>query len=679
MADVEMPDVDASAEAAPQPGPQNGDEANGHDGSEEQSEDGSSDDGENYLAVTRERRSNAGNRMSKLLELAEAEDEAYAEIFQEPANDEEFEAADDEADFSLSSSDEDEAGGDQDEEQGEKELKKQEQDGRRKRKRETLIQQMMKKKATRVAMPPPPAPSSPSTPDAPPRPKKKSERVSWAADADGAVRSSSRKLAVQSKEATHKRLKEMAKHRERTVAVMRAAERRKEANKPTAMTQADRLAEAARIERKNSKTVHRWEEAEKNRAEEQRERLAALKNQRLQGPVIGFYSGPALWVNDKLRRVGKEALVEDILILPERRRQNSIVEPPVAPAVAAAEAQPSQSMQSSESAAELQPSQLEQTSEPAAETQGSQPTQHSEPAPETQPSQLERPSEPSQPSPQHPDIVAYTAGESPAVQDAMAIDVAPAAPANQTAASQQPAETKVDFLQGIHYYASLSNESSSPTASVSTAPTQPLSKGAESHDGDTVIADAPQAQQDLHTPPQPAPDAAQPPPSDPAQPQAPPLPPSPLRKVVATRNLVSLRDFDLQPAARESSTSAKYARGAESKDPLTRALLAAPDFRSGKLAPPRKATCSVSDTPARYRDPVTGLPYADGYALKMIRRLADGGFVWSAMLGAYVGLVGQKPAKGVPEGFERPVEQKAEEPETTAITSAAGVDGQVEA
>jgi vacuolar protein sorting-associated protein 72 len=70
------------------------------------------------------------------------------------------------------------------------------------------------------------------------------------------------------------------------------------------MTQADRLVEAERTERKNSKSLNRWEETEKKRSEEQKARLAALHNRQLEGPVITWWSGLAKWVNGKLAHVG---------------------------------------------------------------------------------------------------------------------------------------------------------------------------------------------------------------------------------------------------------------------------------------------------------------------------------------------------------------------------------------
>ena len=76
---------------------------------------------------------------------------------------------------------------------------------------------------------------------------------------------------------------------------MEKAAAAKEAAKKPAMTQADRLAEAARIEKANSKSLSRWEEAEQQREEEQRAKLAALSNRHLEGPVVTWWSGLAQW------------------------------------------------------------------------------------------------------------------------------------------------------------------------------------------------------------------------------------------------------------------------------------------------------------------------------------------------------------------------------------------------
>ena len=54
--------------------------------------------------------------------------------------------------------------------------------------------------------------------------------------------------------------------------------------------------------------------------------------------------------------------------------------------------------------------------------------------------------------------------------------------------------------------------------------------------------------------------------------------------------------------------------------------------------------------PARFRDPKTGLAYANSYAYKEIQRLRSGGSRWSSLLGCYVGPV-SGAARGVPDKF----------------------------
>jgi vacuolar protein sorting-associated protein 72 len=71
--------------------------------------------------------------------------------------------------------------------------------------------------------------------------------------------------------------------------------------------------------------------------------------------------------------------------------------------------------------------------------------------------------------------------------------------------------------------------------------------------------------------------------------------------------------------------------------------------------PPPKQRCAVTSWTAKFRDPKTGLAYADMHQYKVIQRVLAGGCAWSAMLGCWVGpnTVGMmgRPARGVPEGF----------------------------
>ncbi|KAK3214366.1 hypothetical protein GRF29_28g2829372 [Pseudopithomyces chartarum] len=257
------------------------------------------------MVVSRARRPNAGNRMSTLL-ARQAEEEQWGDEWEEVANEEEFvgDDANEQEDYNLDSSsseDEDDQG---DEDQGERELRKAERQERNK-KRKTAANPFAARLAAasrkRVKL------DVPSTAP-PPRPKKKSERASWIpTEEDGPIRTSSRKQTMANKEHTLAKLKEKDQRRDETLAMMKAAEARKAKDEPKPLTQAERLAEAARVERINKKTLHRWEEAEEQRAAERQAKIDALKNRQIEGPFVRFYSGPAIWVDDKIKYTGKGA------------------------------------------------------------------------------------------------------------------------------------------------------------------------------------------------------------------------------------------------------------------------------------------------------------------------------------------------------------------------------------
>ena len=283
------------------------------------------------LVAGRAKRATAGNRLSSLLDK-EADDELellFAEDEEEEDN--EFEGGDgeDASDVQLdSSSDDDDQGltAGADDLEGEAEIQKQDRAERRKKRK---AQEVFRRPKTKVKVDPTTTLAIPSTPA--PRPKKKSERVSWLPTPDeGPVRSSSRKQTVQNKEVVHQRMQESEKRRRRQIQVMEAAAKRKEASKPKSMTQEDRLAEAARTEKKNAKSLNKWEITERKRLEEQKARLAALQNRKLQGPVISWWSGPSKWVNGKLVHVGAKNMVEEV----EEVKEPSAIDVP-SPKVAA--------------------------------------------------------------------------------------------------------------------------------------------------------------------------------------------------------------------------------------------------------------------------------------------------------------------------------------------------------
>ena len=61
----------------------------------------------------------------------------------------------------------------------------------------------------------------------------------------------------------------------------------------------------------------------------------------------------------------------------------------------------------------------------------------------------------------------------------------------------------------------------------------------------------------------------------------------------------------------------------------------------------------ITNHPARYRDPKTGLPFRNVHAYRQIQRLHRGEYRWSKLLGAWAGS-GTYAAKGVPVRFLNP-------------------------
>lgn len=281
---------------------------------EESSKSGSGSEEEEvqteWLATTREKRSTAGNRLSTLIQQAAAEDDELELLFAEDEDDVGFEDVDDDAsDVQMDSSDDDDDQGPTagDEElEGEKELQQQARAERqaKKRKLNDGIPKAFRKKVK----------IDPTGPlkATPPRPKKKSERASWIPTPEEApTRASARSTTKISKEQLHAQMLDREKRRLRQLEIMEQAAKKKNAEKPKEITQEDRLAEAARVEKKNAKSLNRWEESEKIREEEQRAKLAALHNRKMEGPYMTWWSGIAEWVGGKLRRVGKNVTIEE--------------------------------------------------------------------------------------------------------------------------------------------------------------------------------------------------------------------------------------------------------------------------------------------------------------------------------------------------------------------------------
>ncbi|CAI7612738.1 unnamed protein product [Penicillium glandicola] len=683
------------------------------------------------LVRGRAKRSTAGLHMSALLEAAADDDLAL--LFEEVEDDNEFaDVVDPDAeDDLLESSDEDDDQGPnaQNDYEGEQKLQK---DERKKRRAQNDLRFQTLRKRVKID------PTAPSAMSAAPRPKKKSERISWIPTVeDGPTRQSSRRQTMVNKELTHARLKDSQEKRVRIIATMKEAEKRKAHLKPKEMTQEDHLAEAARVERLNSKSLNRWELSEKRKADERRARIEALQNRRLDGPVISYWSGVATWTNGRLTQVGK------IDIKPKADKEESrkkkkekedkekaaaeskasgsptIVGP--APASTTGTSQPPDSLHAVETTAPatsaLSPSTAtldqktpenkppenaaattaqntdtpvgssgvnasqsdanssetkaittlaEQGEDKVVESKALQvdantpipPAEQEQPEQSSESKHLERKMFAVEIPPRHAldstgnSSIQKLHEPSPTKNDAMDIDQPPAAAAGVDSAKinqEVPESTDQPSLATPHVAGAQPTLVETPI-SHATGTTVPAPQVDESQPVESAkaispgIALAPQA-----SPATAAPSQATVPENAPAQglnqpstlqsesqlsngmvKEAPEIPQPPVIEHTG-RSLTILENFDYATANHR-----KYSMYFNAKKPA-------------RLTKISSSLCVITSLPSRYRDPETALPYANSYAYGQIRRLLSEGYIWSSMLGCFVGPA--EAARGVPERF----------------------------
>lgn len=285
------------------------------------------------LVAGRSRRANAGNLLAKLLTLEADEDDT---LFMEDEDDIEFKvmAKDDLSDIQMESSSSEDEGDGGDEEEGEHVLLQQEKEAAKAKKRKTNdmfmkpkpVRERQTKKVTiqeegGEVESPGAMEVDGEVGGALTRPRKKSERISWVPEFV-ATRASNRTLSLKNRTQTMQRLEESEKRRLKTIADMeRAAARKVKVNPAKEMTQEQRLAEAKITERRNKKSLTSWETMERQKQEEQRQKLLDLQNRRLSGPVITYWSGTAGWdQNGQLIKIGK-SLIEELEDEDTKRRR----------------------------------------------------------------------------------------------------------------------------------------------------------------------------------------------------------------------------------------------------------------------------------------------------------------------------------------------------------------------
>ncbi|KAM0352407.1 hypothetical protein ACHAPU_002074 [Fusarium lateritium] len=666
-----------------------------------------------WLATTRERRSTAGNRMKSMLANEEPDSDLEL-LFAEDENDQGFSDAEGNgSDVQMDSSDdEDDNDNNDDDFEGEKELEKQAKERRaahRKRKAQEAIPVKFRKKV-RID-PTTRAPAAPAKPA--PRPKKKSERTSWLPSvADLPTRASSRQTTRLSKEQLHQQMVEREARRLKQLAQMQKRAAKLEAMKKPPMTQEERLREAAIVEKRNSKSLNRWEEAEKQREEERRAKLAALHNRTLKGPVVTFWSGIGEWMGRHMvieepakekRKRGEKAKGKDKAqdmdksLTTEDRKEDGQNGTTIADGAASKkEPQPPQNVPptttSTDSAMVSEAKVTKDVTLADTNEDASRPTATSSVREDGTPPTLLKtedahhsmamPPPPNPPSTAPKELTAPVPSPSTSVPTLNPPPNGLAAPSSPlptptpsglipTNAScmttppglSRPLDSKPSGVLAAPVLAPppgigtngaapsmmgfgnpKSNVLALPNTSQSVMPPS-LSPTAHAHNTPSTISTSQIIPLTASVPPSPT-AGFEPVPNSPAPPtdstslntptvtQPPNAQPQPS---TGARNAIVFQAFD-DNALKDRTTQTQIIFGRKMN-------------RLSKPSP--TPLCVITNHPARYRDPRTGLPYYNVYAYREIQRLTRGEYRWSHIIGAWVG-GGTYAARGVPERFLNP-------------------------
>ena len=602
----------------------------------------SSDSEPELMITTRERRKTAGNRYSQIVAQEKADDDDEDDIallFAEAeGEDEEFNSdeADDEADMSSSDDDDQGPNAAPDDMDGEQEVEKQAKVERQKKRKADMALTTISAIRKKPKLDPTSLHRAPDKP----KPSKRKERVSWMPDQDAAPgRTSLRKQTVAHREEMLERLKESEEQRLKYKALREEKERQKQADAPKEMTQADRLAEAERIERKNAKSLNRWETMERRRAEEQAARLAALKDRKLEGAVITFYSSIHTYRGAKVERLSPGPSGTDDMQarkkVPKPRHLKPLVGTPLATGSGVLVQSPLTNIASTTPRPpniniSITPSPITpRAHEPQSGNESwlagihefatmplSSGNQTPQGAQGQSPKRLEHEQSKGEAKPQQ--VVATQPVTSSGLEVANAGSETVNPPPSSIVTIERQSDGTIQHPPHVP---------PSSTPATQPLPTPTASAQTEAH---ATISHPPPSHPQI---PPTTPILAAPPPQQSEQPI---LPPPPVIEVLSTRNLLILSNPE---------------------DLTTEATQAYNFLLTKKTTKPPKPTrqttelCTITGLPAKYRDPTSGLGYANVAAFKKLRLVQRHGFQWSSMLGCYVGRAGGHAARGVPEGF----------------------------
>lgn len=621
------------------------------------------------MITTRERRKTAGNRYSQVVAQEQADEDEQDDVallFAEAeGEDDEYNSdeADDEADMSSSDDDDQGPNAAADDMEGEKEIQKQARAERQKKRKADMALTTMGAIRKKPKIDPTSLHRAPERP----KPSKRKERVTWLPDEAAAPgRISLRKQTVAHREVMLERLRESEEQRLKNKATREEKEKIKQADAPRELTQADRLAEAEKNERRNAKSLNRWEAMEARRAEEQAARLAALKDRKLHGAVLTTHSSKHVYRGPKVERLSpgpsgtddsrpkkrgpKPKVLQGHFGTPSPLPVGSFVQSPFT-SIAATNARPHLPFQSPAQAptpskppisqasgddwlagiheyASMQPGSGPITPQEA-QDQGPAPQNNSQPVHEAKAAQQER---------QPQEHASSTGDQSHLEFNRIGTEATPDLAANLNPSSLEQGKEDgtpvkpVDPPESVGAPSSILADTSSDAQKFlqpelqQQQQLQPQRSQAPLPLDTSLPASTSQQQTPVHPPLMPVVSAQH-------FPERVPVQPPPVVEVTSTRNVVILDGFEDLTAEAKQAYSVFNGTKKQSK----------PSKHVGEL-------CAITGNSAKYRDPTTGAPYANMAAFKTLKELQQHTYQWSSMLGCYVGRAGHA-ARGVPGGF----------------------------
>jgi hypothetical protein len=568
------------------------------------------------LALGREKRATAGNRLRALLD-AEFQEE---EIFAEEQDDEEFIRAksDDEegAYLSSSSSDSEGEGGDEDEQAGERELEEE-----RKRARDVAAAKKRKAAATPfikpvVKRPRVPTAPSPTTGILASKPASTTSSVSNRRISFDpnllAARRSSRKLTVQITNETQERIISAAARRATLTAVPK-----RERTPP--LTQEQRLAQAVLTEEENKMSLQRIIQAEEERARKRREKLEALRRRRFDEPVLQFVSRKRALIEE----VPEVVVMEEEVVVVEVVDEGMKVDGEEGlkgddQAAVGDDVTNGEPVESTDGEKMIVDDKLEDTS--SSMEKANKPVDES--AKESEANSPEPDEDASNEVSHFAKAQSTTSPVSREHTEKMDGDESGKPDGDD---NQEPTND-VEVHDGDA--TNLSSATTPKPPKDDTDKESPKSQASETPVQEQVNQDAPSEKQEPASP-----TAIQEHPSPPSPPKSPP----PYHEAYYASNTLSILQLPNTPIHSVRETFFPLS-------PTT-----------APLKPKPAARCPITGLAVRYRDPLTGVGYYDIHAFAILREVSRPGsrYVWSDEGGWFVGEHGPtgRPAQGVPDGW----------------------------